>query len=95
MARCLRQLQPWTAVLFDLDHFKSINDRFSYLQGDRVLQDFCTVVVAASRAVRTVRRRRVRRYVEALLELADEALYCTKASGRNRTEQFLTLASTA
>ncbi|TCS37960.1 diguanylate cyclase (GGDEF)-like protein [Paucimonas lemoignei] len=51
LARAERENRPFCLALFDLDHFKSINDRYGHLAGDDVLRSFADCVQQEVRQV--------------------------------------------
>jgi len=49
-ARAGRYAQPFSLILFDIDHFKQLNDRFGHQAGDAALSQLAGRVVPAIRA---------------------------------------------
>lgn len=50
VAVALRYKRPMSVILFDLDHFKQVNDRYGHQTGDQVLQVFSSLVSETIRA---------------------------------------------
>ncbi|HID8741059.1 TPA: diguanylate cyclase [Enterobacter mori] len=48
MAQAMRSEQPVSCLMIDIDHFKSINDRFGHEAGDQVIKSVASVVQRAT-----------------------------------------------
>jgi len=56
MARATRYARPFSIAYVDLDHFKTVNDRFGHSTGDELLQTVAKMMLAAIRRTDTVVR---------------------------------------
>jgi diguanylate cyclase (GGDEF)-like protein len=56
LCACQAERYPVTLLMLDLDHFKSINDRFGHAVGDEVLRLFAQVIRRSTRATDIVGR---------------------------------------
>ncbi|MGI9292063.1 MAG: GGDEF domain-containing protein, partial [Gammaproteobacteria bacterium] len=53
-ARADRSGRTFSVMLFDLDHFKNVNDRFGHLVGDQILSDFARYAKEELRGIDTI-----------------------------------------
>ncbi|GEN82565.1 hypothetical protein SLU01_08770 [Sporosarcina luteola] len=44
-----KRLEPFSLLLIDIDHFKSINDNFGHMMGDKILEEFGRLLKDESR----------------------------------------------
>ena len=41
--RALRLFHPFSIIIFDIDHFKKVNDKFGHINGDQILAEIATI----------------------------------------------------
>ncbi|PYS96290.1 MAG: diguanylate cyclase response regulator [Acidobacteria bacterium] len=54
--RARRYGNPLTLAIFDIDHFKSVNDRYGHVAGDEALRDFGQIMVHSARETDLIAR---------------------------------------
>lgn len=67
--------EPVTLLMFDLDHFKSVNDRFGHATGDSVLKVFAQTAMSSVRATDIVARLGGEEFVAMVPETMEGACY--------------------
>lgn len=55
-ARAQRTFEPFSVCIIDLDNFKTVNDAYGHIAGDRVLREFATAMAAELRDMDIVAR---------------------------------------
>lgn len=78
LERARRQGEPLSVLLFDLDHFKRVNDCHGHAAGDRVLRAFADAVRECVRAVDVLVRRGGEEFV-LIMPTTDEYQACAVA----------------
>ncbi len=71
--RMMRTGQPFGVALFDLDHFKQVNDSFGHLTGDETLRQFTRTALASMRNTDRLGRYGGEEFLMLLTATADEA----------------------
>lgn len=74
VTQAMRREVPFSVLMLDIDHFKSVNDTFGHTCGDRVLRGVAEKIVSACRASDFIFRYGGEEFLIALVEIdMDEA----------------------
>ena len=90
IARATRHERPLSLALFDVDHFKNINDEYGHLAGDRVLQGIASVAAKQVRRDELIARYGGEEFAVVLPEttVEDAAKFCERIRAAVDSEKF-------
>lgn len=90
IARATRHRRPLSLALFDVDHFKNINDEYGHLAGDRVLQGIASVAAKQVRRDELIARYGGEEFAVVLPETTVEetAKFCERIRAAVESESF-------
>jgi len=90
IARAVRHARPLSLVLFDVDHFKRVNDEYGHLAGDRVLQGIAAAVGRQVRRDELLARYGGEEFAVVLPETSADAAaqFCERIRGEVERETF-------
>ncbi len=88
--RAMRYDRALALAMFDIDHFKKINDTYGHLAGDHVLRELATLVTQAIRRDDVFSRYGGEEFslIYPEVDLKGAALACEKVRSRVETHQF-------
>jgi len=98
MDRCKRYQRPLSLAIFDIDHFKNINDTLGHPEGDKVLQAVARFLLSCSRTTDVVGRWGGEEFMAILPETSKDVAmtYCErvregveKQLGKKESEHFV------
>mgnify|MGYP001430099270 CR=1 FL=1 len=96
VARSKRYNKDLYFLMFDLDHFKEINDTFGHETGDRVLQDFASICTEGLRRADIFGRMGGEEFAALVVETKEEeAIAVAERIRQNFAEQSITRDETA
>jgi diguanylate cyclase (GGDEF)-like protein len=88
VARSKRYNQPMSLILFDIDYFKNINDKYGHKIGDKVLIDLAKVVIESIRKSDSVFRVGGEEFAIISPETRAEGAFKLAEKVRNRVENY-------
>ena len=85
--RAARYGRPFALIMFDLDHFKRLNDTYGHTRGDEVLQQLAQVVAREVRTTDTVYRYGGEEFAVLVRETGPDDVHALAERLRSRVEE--------